>query len=84
MEVDVGKNPAIVVTYGPLALREYVHPYAQQEKVNVHGALYSYVDIELDFKRKYPHQAGEDLKNVDKVASRILFKTALYTTKIRV
>lgn len=72
MEVDVGKNPAIVVTYGPIALREYIHPYAQKEKVNIQDALYSYVDVELDFKRKYPQQAGDELKSVDEVASRIL------------
>jgi hypothetical protein len=74
LEVDVGKNPAIVVTHGPLTLREYIHPYAQQEKVNVQDALYSYVDIELDFKRKYPQQAGDEFQNVDEVASRILLK----------
>ena len=74
MEVDADKNPSIIVTYGPVALREYIHPHAQQEKLNVQDALYSYVDIELDFKRKYPHQAGEDLKNVNEVASCILFK----------
>lgn len=74
MEVDIGKNPAIVVTYGPLALREYIHPLAVQEKLNVQDALYSYVDVELDFKHKYPQQAGEEFKNVDEVASRILWK----------
>ncbi|XP_028392192.1 epithelial splicing regulatory protein 1-like [Dendronephthya gigantea] len=71
LQVDVGEDPAIVVTYGPLALREFIHPRAQQEKLSVQDLLHSYVDVELNFKRKYPQQEGDELKNVHQVASHL-------------
>lgn len=72
-KVDVDKNPAVVATYGPLALRGYIHPCAQQEKATVPEALFSYVDIELDFKRKHSQHADDEFKQLNEVASGILY-----------
>ena len=71
MELHFEKEAVDVFTFGPLALRHFLHCQAVRKKIKLHEGLYSYFDVGLEFRRTFPEHE-DDAEDVEQVASRIL------------
>lgn len=72
LELHVEKELVGVFTFGPLALRHFLHSQALRERIKLHEGLYSYFDVGLEFKRTFPEHE-DDAEDIERIASRILF-----------
>lgn len=59
LEQSLGPADGLLVSVGPLALRQHLHPAAHQAQAHLSSRFDSYVDLAAEFERRYGRPGAE-------------------------